>query len=192
MLKRRNLWMLPAAIGAFLMFGTVFALATPGSGVVGTIVARGTLGTPPVTIAVPKVVTVKVKKKVRGKLRTITVKKTISQAISTCASSTPCDTAVHLVTIAPGGTTGWHSHAGSTFLAIASGEGVEYHAEGTSCMSERHPAGSGFFQGKYVHVLHNEGTVPLVVYAFYILPSGTENAAIRIDQPAPAACPGIN
>jgi hypothetical protein len=30
------------------------------------------------------------------------------------------------------------------------------------------------------------------VYAFYILPSGTENAAIRIDQPAPAACPGIN
>jgi hypothetical protein len=29
------------------------------------------------------------------------------------------------------------------------------------------------------------------VYAFYILPSGTENAVIRIDQPAPA-CPNIN
>ncbi len=184
--------MLLAAIGAFLTFGTVFASATPGSGVIGTIVARGTLGTPQVTISVPKVVTVKVKKKVRGKLRTVTVKKTIAQAISTCASSTPCDTAVHLVTIAPGGTTGWHSHAGSTFLAIASGEGVEYHADGTSCMSERHPAGTGFFQGPYVHVLHNEGTVPLVVYAFYILPSGTANTAIRIDQPAPDACPNIN
>jgi len=100
-----------------------------------------------VTIAVPKVVTVKVKKKVRGKLRTITVKKTISQAISTCASSTPCDTAVHLVTIAPGGTTGWHSHPGSTSLAMASGEGVEYHAEGTSCMSGGTRQGAASFRG---------------------------------------------
>lgn len=38
---------------------------------------------------------------------------------------------------------------------------------------------------------HNHASAPLVLYAFYVLPTGTPNTAIRTDQPAPANCPGI-
>jgi hypothetical protein len=54
-------------------------------------------------------------------------------------------------------------------------------------------AGSGFSQmPTLVHVLHNDGSVPIIVYTLYVLPRGTPNTGIRIDQPQPAGCPGIN
>lgn len=31
----------------------------------------------------------------------------------------------------------------------------------------------------------------LVVWAFYLLPSGTPDTGIRIDQPQPADCPNV-
>ena len=42
-----------------------------------------------------------------------------------------------------------------------------------------------------VHNMRNEASTPLVLWAFYALPPGTANPAIRIDQPQPAACPNI-
>jgi hypothetical protein len=39
--------------------------------------------------------------------------------------------------------------------------------------------------------MRNEGSTPLILWAFYALPPGTENAAIRIDEPQPTACPNI-
>jgi hypothetical protein len=43
-----------------------------------------------------------------------------------------------------------------------------------------------------VHVLRNDGLAPIVVYTLYILPRGTPKTGIRVDQPQPAGCPGIN
>jgi hypothetical protein len=52
--------------------------------------------------------------------------------------------------------------------------------------------GTGFFQpSSDVHNLRNEGAVPLVVHAFYVLPPGTPNTAIFVDQPQPPNCPNI-
>ena len=58
------------------------------------------------------------------------------------------------------------------------------------------PAGrtaSGYrnYGDKDVHTLRNEGSVPLVVHALYVLPPGTPNTAIRTDQPQPPNCPNI-
>jgi hypothetical protein len=39
--------------------------------------------------------------------------------------------------------------------------------------------------------MRNEGSTPLVLWAFYALPPGTQTTAIRIDQPQPAECPNI-
>ena len=39
--------------------------------------------------------------------------------------------------------------------------------------------------------MRNGGSAPLVLYSMYALPPGTENAAIRTDQPQPASCPNI-
>jgi mannose-6-phosphate isomerase-like protein (cupin superfamily) len=62
----------------------------------------------------------------------------------------------------------------------------------SGCPATKYAAGSGFMQPPTeVHNMRNEGSTPLVLWAFYALPPGTTNAAIRIDQPRPAECPNI-
>jgi hypothetical protein len=56
----------------------------------------------------------------------------------------------------------------------------------------KYAAGAGFMQPPTeVHNMRNEGSTPLVLWAFYALSPGTSNAAIRIDQPRRAECPNI-
>jgi len=124
----------------------------------------------------------------RVKVQVQTVKQ-----LATCGTPTSCDTAFQQVTINPSGSTGWHTHPRATFVAIAQGEGTLYNAGGTGCTGEKYAANSGFFQTEADnHVLRNEGTTPLVLYAFYLLPSGTPNTSIRTDQAQPANCPTIS
>ena len=103
----------------------------------------------------------------------------------------PVDIVVRVHDYLPGSTTGWHTHPGPTFVAVASGEGTLYHGM-SGCPSVKYATGAGFMQPPTeVHNMRNEGSTPLVLWAFYALPPGTTNAAIRIDQPQPAECPNI-
>ena len=182
-------------IGAFLAFGAARAWATPGAGIVGgPIVARGpvaqevVVGTPTTTTVTRRVTVRFGKKKVtkRVSFRVPTVR-----PLMTCGAATNCDTAFQQLTISPGGYTGWHTHPGPTFVAVAQGEGTLYHGI-AGCPSHKYGTGSAFFQPTTeVHNLRNEGSTQLVVYAFYALPSGTPNSGIRIDQPQPTSCPSI-
>ena len=211
MLNRRNLWMLPAAIGAamtFVAIGAVLAYgvpkifsdetasATPSVGFATNVIARGTFvqnfsfGTPTV---------IDVKRKVRIKTKsgfvTRTVKIKVDSILSaiTCSLTNPCDTAFQTATIQPGGSTGWHTHPGATFVAVAQGEGTIYRVVGSDCPSAKIGVGTGFAQMPTErHVVHNEGSVPFVVYTLYVLPPGTPNAGIRVDQPQPTECPSIH
>jgi hypothetical protein len=187
-----------AGFVACLSVGAVVASATPPSGVAGApILSRGT-ATEDVVIGNPasKKVTRRVTFRVRGRTVTKRVRvkvKTVTPLIS-CSVATPCDTATQQVTLDPGGHTGWHTHPGVTFVSVTQGEGTLYHAgaAGTPCTGQKYAVGSGFFQSfKDVHTLRNEGTVPLVVHALYVLPPGTPNTAIRTDQPQPPNCPNI-
>lgn len=184
-------------IAAALTIGAVYAWATPPGGVAGgTILARGTVGET-VVLGTPTTVTVTktVKIRVRGKVYTRQVKvqvETVKQLMACGAPQSACDTAVQQVTINPGGHTGWHTHPGPTFVAVAQGEGTLYHGGETGCSGHKFPAGAGFVQpAADVHSFRNEGASPLVLYAFYVLPTGTPSTAIRIDQAAPANCPSI-
>jgi mannose-6-phosphate isomerase-like protein (cupin superfamily) len=184
------------SILAALSVGAVLARATPPSGVAGgTILARGTaaetlvIGTPSTTT-----VTTRIKIRVGRKVVTKAVKVQVAsiKPFMTCGGSSACDTVVQHVTINPGGHTGWHAHPGPTFVAIAQGEGTLYHSDQAGCPGHKFGTSSGFFQPSAdVHLLRNEGSTPLVIYAFYVLPPGTANTAIRADQPAPANCPSI-
>jgi cupin domain len=184
------------AYGAHQIFSGEAAFATPGIGSASTPLARGTLGED-LTFGAPTVVTVN--RKVRIKTTSGIVKRTfkikvpsIQKAIA-CTATNPCDTAFQQLTLQPGGTTGWHTHPGPTFVAFAQGEGTLYHVSGSECHPLKVGAGTGFSQmPTQVHVLKNEGAVPIIVYSLYILPRGTPNTGIRIDQPQPADCPGIN
>src|SRR5919202_3232498 len=170
------------------------ALATPGSGAVGSYVARGPVSQS-VVIGVPRTATAtkRVRVRVGRKVVTRRVKFTYQTVtpLMTCGPATACDTAYQQLTIQPGGYTGWHTHPGPTFVAVASGEGTLYHGM-AGCPATKYSAGSGFMQpATEVHNMRNEGSTPLVLWAFYALPPGTSNTAIRIDQPQPSECPNI-
>ena len=169
------------------------ALATPGSGAVSSYVARGPVSQS-VVIGVPETKTATKTVRVRVGRKTVTRRVSFTydtvSSLMTCGA-TACDTAYQQLTIPPGGHTGWHTHPGPTFVAVAQGEGTLYHAM-SGCPATKYAAGSGFMQPPTeVHNMRNEGSTSLVLWAFYALPPGTSNAAIRIDQPQPAECPNI-
>jgi len=191
-----------AAAGAVLAYGAPkivsgeTASATPGLGFVPTVLARGSLGQD-FAFGTPKVVVVKrtvsIKTKSGVVTRTFKIKVDSIQRAITCESTNPCDTAFQQVAIQPGGSTGWHTHPGATFVAVAQGELTVYRVVGSGCPVTKVDPGTGFAQmPTEVHIGRNEGSVPLVIYTLYILPHGTQNTGIRVDQPQPAACPTIN
>jgi quercetin dioxygenase-like cupin family protein len=181
------------AVIAAVTFGAAQALATSGTGAVSTYVARGPVSQS-VVIGVPRTATAT--KTVRVRVGRKVVRKKVSftyqtvTPLMTCGT-TACDTAMQQLTIAPGGFTGWHTHPGPTFVAVADGEGTLYHAM-SGCPATKYATGAGFMQPPTeVHNMRNEGTKPLVLWAFYALPPGTATAAIRVDQPQPTECPNI-
>jgi quercetin dioxygenase-like cupin family protein len=183
------------AATAAVVFGVVQASATPGAGIVGgPIVARGPV-TQEVVIGVPQ--TAKITRVVRVRVGKKVVRKRVSfeietvRRLSSCGAAAACDVAFQQVTISPGGHTGWHTHPGPTFVAVAQGEGTLYHGV-AGCPAHKYGTGAGFFQpSTEVHNFRNEGSTPLVFHAIYYLPPGTPNSAIRTDQPQPASCPSI-
>lgn len=84
--------------------------------------------------------------------------------------------------ILPGGSTGWHSHPGISFVNVKSGVVSEYHSDDPG-VPHVYVAGTGFTEeAGAVHNMVNEGSVDLELVAFQIIPAG---ATRRIDQPQP-------
>ncbi|MEU7607265.1 cupin domain-containing protein, partial [Streptomyces sp. NPDC041003] len=87
------------------------------------------------------------------------------------------------IVIPPGGCTGWHFHRfrldavvlAGTLTRILHDRTVEVHRTGTTFVE---PAGIG-----HIHLGHNLGTEPVVLYVTPALPEGTPFA---IPTPAPA------
>src|SRR6185436_7006802 len=187
--------LLAVATTAAVAFTAAQAFATAGAGPpVSVYTARGPVSQS-VVIGTPKTVTATKTVRVRVKGKVVTRKVSFTYPTVTplmsCGEATACDTAYQQLTIPPGGYTGWHTHPGPTFVAVAQGEGTLYHGM-SGCPSFKYAVGAGFMQPPTeVHNMRNEGSTPLVLWAFYALPPGTTNAGIRIDQPQPAECPNI-
>jgi quercetin dioxygenase-like cupin family protein len=182
-----------AAYGGPKLIAGDRALATPGVNFNSTVLGRGTVSGfifgKPTTATVTRKVTIRTKRGVFR--RTVKFKVPSIQTAIDCTNG--CDTAFQQATVPPGGSSGWHTHPGATFVGIAQGEITYYHVEGTTCHAEKVSAGSGFGQmPTLVHVGRNESSSNLVIYTLYVLPSGTPNSGIRIDQPQPAGCPDIH
>src|SRR5262249_60280849 len=60
-------------------------------------------------------------------------------------STAPTDTVVLTTTIAPGGSTGWHSHPGPAFIVVTSGTLTVYDGTDPACTPHQYGQGSGFF-----------------------------------------------
>ncbi|MEU1436611.1 cupin domain-containing protein [Streptomyces sp. NPDC005786] len=124
---------------AALGFVPAAAVATPGSGVSGTVVAEGTSA---------------------GKLK---VK----------APKGRTDVTFRTITVAPGGSTGWHTHRGQLIVVVESGALTRTLDD---CTVEVTPAGTSFIEPagtKHRHVGRNLGTEPVVLWVTYLLPEGS-------------------
>jgi quercetin dioxygenase-like cupin family protein len=91
------------------------------------------------------------------------------------------------VTIQPGGTIGWHSHPGLSFVIVKSGTATFYDGDDPSCTPHVVTAGSSAFEpAGHVHIVRNEGDVPLVNVVMQLVPTG---APRLISEPSPGNCP---
>ena len=93
---------------------------------------------------------------------------------------------INEVTVQPGGTLGWHSHPGPSFVVVKSGTATAYQGDDPTCTPRVIPAGSSLFEpANTVHIVRNEGSTPLVNVVVQIVPLG---APRRIDQADPGNC----
>ena len=101
----------------------------------------------------------------------------------------PVDFVVQTITFGPGSSSGWHSHPGVVLVSITSGEMRHYAAD---CSFEILRGGDAFVEsGSQPGLVQNVSGSPLVVHATFVVPAGTSNAHLRIDELNPG-CPGIN
>jgi quercetin dioxygenase-like cupin family protein len=131
------------------------ALATPPSGAPSTLLTRATLG----------------------------MFEAKNDGIKVNSERQSADVSVVRVDLSAGGSTGWHYHPGVVMVSVASGTVTEYDEE---CNPSVIQAGQGFVESHdEVHLVRNEGSVPAVLYATFISPTGTP---LRIDAPQPQNC----
>jgi quercetin dioxygenase-like cupin family protein len=87
------------------------------------------------------------------------------------------------LTIAPGGSTGWHYHPGQVFGVVREGTLTHYKSncelDGIFATGAPITEASG---ANYVHLGRNEGTMPLVLWVLYIDPAGSP---LAVDAPDP-------
>jgi quercetin dioxygenase-like cupin family protein len=89
------------------------------------------------------------------------------------------------VDLQPGGSTGWHHHPGVAVVAVASGTVTEYD-EG--CRKSVITTGDGFVESQdHVHLVHNEGSIPAVLYVTFITRTETPQG-VTISDPQPKDC----
>jgi quercetin dioxygenase-like cupin family protein len=148
-----------ASAGTTVALAAGVALATPPSGETPTPLARGALIAPANVNA--KVTGGRVRIKTHGAL----------------------DALMLQITLAPGGSGGWHSHAGPLITIVKQGTLTILDAK---CKTHQISAGQAAISPGSTDKDVNQGTTPVTFDVTFLIPHGV--ASPRIDQPAPAGC----
>jgi quercetin dioxygenase-like cupin family protein len=87
----------------------------------------------------------------------------------------------------PGGSTGWHTHAGHSLIIVTAGTVTAYDGGDPGCKPHVYTKGMTFVDpgGEHVHILRNEGDAVAKTIAVQLLPAAT---AHRIDAADPGNC----
>jgi hypothetical protein len=152
------------ALGAYA--GT--ALATPGTGFSGTTIAKATYGD------------------IFSHVHTVPA--AWNELIQTKGAS---DLYVQQNTWQPGGSTGWHTHPGPSFVIVTEGSVTVYDGDDPACTPHVYTAGTAndsFVDagGGHVHIIRNETGAVAKTVAVQLIPSG---AVRRQDAADPGNCP---
>jgi hypothetical protein len=147
------------AVLAGVFGATGVALATPGVGIIGPVHARGTNAD-----------LLNIHSKAGIKLQT----------------KSSLDFVTQQITIAAGGTTGWHSHPGPVLVTVKAGALTLVYANDPTCAGRTYRAGESFVDrgDENVHTALNLGTTPVELWATYLVP-GAPGEPFRLDAPDP-------
>lgn len=100
------------------------------------------------------------------------------------------ETVVYSLSLAPGGSTGWHTHPGVVIFMVKSGTLTQYGLDGPACTAQTLSAGQAYIapaHARHPHLFRNDGTESLeVVVTAFNTPPGQ---ASRLDSDPPAECP---
>jgi quercetin dioxygenase-like cupin family protein len=84
------------------------------------------------------------------------------------------DYVLRQITLAPGGSTGWHYHDGTLYAFVA--RGTLTHTDGDCTTTDVYRAGSPFVEPSgagNVHIGRNLGSTPVVLDVLYVDPAGS-------------------
>jgi len=96
------------------------------------------------------------------------------------------DIAVANISVAVGGSSGWHYHPGPVLVVVKTGVITFYRADDPNCAGTRYPAGTSFTEeGGAVGNARNEGAVEVTSVATFFAPPGS---ALRFDAAKPENC----
>ena len=97
------------------------------------------------------------------------------------------DVAMAQITVAPGGSAGWHSHPGGAIVVVKQGTLTVYTAIGSKCQTNTYGPGQAFIERPgEVDDVFNTGTVPYVLYVTF--PQVPQGVSARIDELNPGTC----
>lgn len=99
------------------------------------------------------------------------------------------DIATQMITFAPGGHSGWHTHPGPVFISVIEGTMTFYEGGDPDCRPLVLQAGQGFVDGRtdrHAHIARNETALPARNLVTYLAPP---DAPLRNDAPNPGNCP---
>lgn len=95
--------------------------------------------------------------------------------------------------VMPGGSFGWHYHRRPVAVAVTAGTLTLYDSSDKSCTARRYSAGQGFIEpANHVHIVRNEGTKPVYLYAMYLgVPATWRKNPTPLDMfvKSPGNCP---
>jgi quercetin dioxygenase-like cupin family protein len=98
----------------------------------------------------------------------------------------PKDILTASITVAPGGSFGWHSHPGPVQVAVVSGTFALHQVENRRCRKHTFGAGDAFVEdGGRVHLGRNAGSEPVRLFATFLARAGTT----EFSQPEPTPKP---
>ena len=100
------------------------------------------------------------------------------------------DIVVSKITVAPGGSSGWHSHPGGAIVVVQQGEVTVYTSVGNHCDVTIYTKGQSFVERPgEVNLAVNDGSTPYIIFVTF--PGVPVGGSARIDEPNPGTCPGI-
>ena len=95
--------------------------------------------------------------------------------------------------VAPGASFGWHFHRRPVAVAVTAGTLTLYDSRDPNCRPSRYSAGQGFIEpANHVHIVRNEGTKPVYLYAVYLgVPATWRKNPTPLDMfvKSPGNCP---